>query len=186
MQCFVEGHFALAGWHWAAWLSQMGWGWHWPLLYRGQGHCWASNHGVGQPLQQIIMPRTVPRLRHLAFNIFIAHKYPPTIQVLHVWKHYIKDIFLARCRWWLTPVILATQEADIRRTTVQSQPQANSSWDPVLKIPITNKGWWSGSSGKSAYLASVRPWAQTPILQKKKKISFTLDLESGSKDHELN
>jgi hypothetical protein len=27
----------------------------------------------------------------------------------------------ARC-WWLTPVILATQEADIRRIMVQSQP----------------------------------------------------------------
>jgi hypothetical protein len=24
--------------------------------------------------------------------------------------------------WWLTPVILATQEADIRRIEVQSQP----------------------------------------------------------------
>jgi hypothetical protein len=25
--------------------------------------------------------------------------------------------------------------------------QANSSVDPILKIPITKKGWWSGSSG---------------------------------------
>jgi hypothetical protein len=23
--------------------------------------------------------------------------------------------------------------------------QANSSGDPILKIPITKKGWWSGS-----------------------------------------
>jgi hypothetical protein len=28
---------------------------------------------------------------------------------------------------WLTSVILATQEAEIRRITVRSQPQANSS-----------------------------------------------------------
>jgi hypothetical protein len=28
--------------------------------------------------------------------------------------------------WWLTPVILAPQEAEIKRMEVQSQPQANS------------------------------------------------------------
>jgi hypothetical protein len=33
-----------------------------------------------------------------------------------------KKKFLARC-WWLTPVILAAQEAEIRRITVQSQPR---------------------------------------------------------------
>jgi hypothetical protein len=36
---------------------------------------------------------------------------------------------------WLTPVILATQEAEIRRITVQSQPRANSSQDPISKNP---------------------------------------------------
>jgi hypothetical protein len=30
---------------------------------------------------------------------------------------------LARC-WWLIPVILATQQAEVRRMEVQSQPQA--------------------------------------------------------------
>jgi hypothetical protein len=29
---------------------------------------------------------------------------------------------LAKC-WWLTPIILATQEAEIRRIEVQSQPR---------------------------------------------------------------
>jgi hypothetical protein len=33
---------------------------------------------------------------------------------------------------WLTPRILATWEAAIRRIAVQSQSQANSSWDPIF------------------------------------------------------
>jgi mRNA-degrading endonuclease toxin of MazEF toxin-antitoxin module len=36
-------------------------------------------------------------------------------------------------------VILATQEAKIRRIVVRSQPQANSPQDPILKTPITKK-----------------------------------------------
>jgi hypothetical protein len=43
-------------------------------------------------------------------------------------------------RWWFTPVILATQVAEIRRIEVWSQPQTNSSWDPTLKKLITKKG----------------------------------------------
>jgi hypothetical protein len=39
----------------------------------------------------------------------------------------------------MVPVILATQEAEIRRITVQSQPWANSSRDPILKKPFTKK-----------------------------------------------
>jgi hypothetical protein len=33
--------------------------------------------------------------------------------------------------WWLTPVILTTQEAEFRRIAAQSQPWANSSRDPT-------------------------------------------------------
>jgi hypothetical protein len=46
---------------------------------------------------------------------------------------------------WLTPVILATLEAEIRRITKPAQ--ANSSGDPILKIPNIKKEWQSGSSG---------------------------------------
>jgi hypothetical protein len=40
---------------------------------------------------------------------------------------------------WITPVILDTQEAEIRRIKVQSQPRANSSQDLSQK-PHQKKG----------------------------------------------
>jgi hypothetical protein len=43
--------------------------------------------------------------------------------------------------WWISPVILASQEVEIRRIVVQSQPRANSLRDPILKKPNTKKGW---------------------------------------------
>jgi hypothetical protein len=46
------------------------------------------------------------------------------------------------------PIILATQEAGIRRIMVQSQSQANGSQDPISKISNKNKGWWSSLSGR--------------------------------------
>jgi hypothetical protein len=58
---------------------------------------------------------------------------------------------------WLTPVILATQEAEIRRITIQSQARANSSKDPISKILNTSKGWQNGSSGRASALAIMRP-----------------------------
>jgi hypothetical protein len=37
--------------------------------------------------------------------------------------------------WWFMPVILAAQEAEIRRISDRRQPQANSSQDPISKKP---------------------------------------------------
>jgi hypothetical protein len=41
----------------------------------------------------------------------------------------------------LPTVILATQEAEIRRIVVRNQPQTNSTIDPILKTPDTKKGY---------------------------------------------
>jgi hypothetical protein len=47
--------------------------------------------------------------------------------------------------WWLTPVILAIQEAEIRRITVQNQSrQTVPNTLTSKKKKITKKGWWSG------------------------------------------
>jgi hypothetical protein len=53
------------------------------------------------------------------------------------------------------------QEAEIKRTAVQSQPRTNSSRDPILKKPVIKKGWWSGST--------YRPRVQVPVPKKKKE-----------------
>jgi hypothetical protein len=39
---------------------------------------------------------------------------------------------------WLPPAILATKQAEIRRITVQSQPEANSYKDPISKANKQN------------------------------------------------
>jgi hypothetical protein len=45
----------------------------------------------------------------------------------------------------LTPAILSTQEAEIRRIEVRSQPREIVLRDPILKNPSQKKNWWSGS-----------------------------------------
>jgi hypothetical protein len=49
-------------------------------------------------------------------------------------SHCLKNTSLAGC-WLLTPVILASQETEIRKITVHSQPQANSLQSPILRKP---------------------------------------------------
>jgi hypothetical protein len=49
---------------------------------------------------------------------------------------------------WLTPVILATQEAEIRRTAVRSQPR-QIVLNTLFEKPFTKKVWWSDSRCRS-------------------------------------
>jgi hypothetical protein len=58
---------------------------------------------------------------------------------------------------WLMPIILATQEAEIRRITVLSQAWANSSQDPISKKPIIKKGVVEWLKQWSACQARLRP-----------------------------
>jgi hypothetical protein len=58
------------------------------------------------------------------------------------------------------PVIPATQEAEIRRIMVHSQPGEIVHETLALKKSITKKGWWSGSR--------CRPWVQSPVPPKQK------------------
>jgi hypothetical protein len=65
---------------------------------------------------------------------------------------------------WLMPVILVTQEAEIRRIAVWSQP-GEIVWETLSKKkkkkkPSPKKGWCSGSRR--------RLWVQTPVPQKNK------------------
>jgi hypothetical protein len=53
--------------------------------------------------------------------------------------------------WWLTHIILATQEAEVRRVVVQSQPRKIVYDILSQKYPMQNRGWWSGSSGITQY-----------------------------------
>jgi hypothetical protein len=60
----------------------------------------------------------------------------------------IKTELAARC-WWAHICNPCYSEAEIRKITVQSQPQGNSLQAPILKIPNTKKAWWSDSSGRA-------------------------------------
>jgi hypothetical protein len=70
----------------------------------------------------------------------------------------LKTIIMAGC-WWLRPIIPSTQEAEIRRIEVRSQPgQIVHETLSKKKKPIRKKGWWSGSRW--------RPQVQAPVWQK--------------------
>jgi hypothetical protein len=66
----------------------------------------------------------------------------------------------------LTPVILATQEAEIRRIEVQSQPWANSFRAPILKKPFTKRA--------GGVAQGVNPEFKPQYRKKKKSVNLGL------------
>jgi hypothetical protein len=54
-------------------------------------------------------------------------------------KVYVLKSMCCAGHQWLTPVILATQEAEIKRITVRSQPREIGQRDPISKKPFTKK-----------------------------------------------
>jgi hypothetical protein len=80
-------------------------------------------------------------------------------------KNWVMNLTIQKSCWvwcqWLTPLIWATQETEIRRIVVQSQSRQIVCKTLSQKHPTQKKGWWSGSR--------CRPSVQIPVLQKKKK-----------------
>jgi hypothetical protein len=74
---------------------------------------------------------------------------------LYINKYLFIYLFLAG-RWWLTPVMLATQEAEIRRIMVQSQPRQIVCETLSQKHP-TQKRAGGVAQATSACLVSMRP-----------------------------
>jgi hypothetical protein len=62
---------------------------------------------------------------------------------LHIEFQKVKKCILAG-HWWLTPVILATWEADIRRIMVQGHPKQIIHKNPISKI--TRAKWTGGAA----------------------------------------
>jgi hypothetical protein len=68
--------------------------------------------------------------------------------------------------WWLTPVILATWEAGIRRTA-DLPAQANTSEDPISKI---NRAKWTGDVAQAAEHLLCK--CEEPLVKKKRVGGF--------------
>jgi hypothetical protein len=86
-------------------------------------------------------------------------------------------VSLSARHWWLTPVILATQEVEIRRITVRSQPR-QIVWEPLSrKNPSLKKGLVLSSNpsipkGKKSLVFPVLHVSETILLSLDRWVLF--------------
>jgi hypothetical protein len=78
--------------------------------------------------------------QHLRFKAFFPFKKKSAkLVVITMQKERkFKSLTFWPGAWWLTPVILATQETEIRRIVVRSQTWAKKQ-DPILKYPTQKR-----------------------------------------------
>jgi hypothetical protein len=80
----------------------------------------------------------------MLMNFLIINEILIIVQNLKCREYDINNHFIAGHQWFM-PVILATQEAEIRRIVVRSQPGQIIPQDPILEKRFTKKGWWGDS-----------------------------------------
>jgi hypothetical protein len=79
--------------------------------------------------RKLIQDNAVPDIPAAVREFNLRFSYSRRIQPGRIWRHskgVSKTLLKVRekaGRWWLRPVILATQEAEIRRIMVRSQPR---------------------------------------------------------------
>jgi hypothetical protein len=91
-------------------------------------------------------------------------------------RSFFKSTLPAGCQW-LMPIIPASQGAEIRRNTVQSQLGQVVHETLSRKNPSGLEVWLKWLS---TCFANTKPWVQTPVLQKKKKPIIKKGWWSGS------
>jgi hypothetical protein len=103
---------------------------------------WDQIYSLSYARQAVCHWATSPALVE---GIYIYLEFLSLFKVLQIrFKYFLKTgRNLWDSRYLLTAHTCSPQEAEIR-IAVWNQPQAIGSWNPVLKIPNTEKGWQSG------------------------------------------
>jgi hypothetical protein len=100
-----------------------------PLFSRFQECLCVTEHILLTPVKRKLLESIKPARKTIINDIAVGDRgqTPSSIS--------LKQKTAEARRWWLTPVILATQEGEIRRIKVQSHPRQVVPRDPTLKTP---------------------------------------------------